>query len=214
MARSRASAKKAGTLFESQCAQYLTETLGTKVIRAPKNGAKDKGDIYGLEFQGSEVVMECKSPGRDVSWSLSGWWKETTKEMDNAETDLGILAVKRMGKSTEKSICIMDEERWERFNNGIHTPVVHKSIPNSTLGGVLDHDGVISVPRKGKQGLWIMTELSTVMNLFLHHMEYITVVLTEEQMNQYRQQHEIMVVSTDGQKIVLQMDSDMPVVGG
>ena len=206
MGRSRASAKKAGTLFESQCAQYFTETLGRKVIRAPKTGAKDKGDLYGLMFHDDEVVVECKSPGRDVSWSLSGWWNETIKEMDNAGTHIGILAVKRMSKPTNKAFCILDEERWDHFNAGIHTPVEHKSLANSELGKLVDEHTVISSPRRGKDGKWIVTDLETIMSIFAERTKHITVNITPEDLTKLIETGELIIRSTDGQSIQLLHD--------
>jgi len=49
MNRNRASAKKAGTAFETLVAGFLAERLGDdRIERRTKNGAKDRGDIAGV----------------------------------------------------------------------------------------------------------------------------------------------------------------------
>ena len=65
MARSRRSAKAAGARFERVVADYLAEVLDDdRIDRAPKAGAKDKGDIAGVRLNGHRVVIECKDVSR------------------------------------------------------------------------------------------------------------------------------------------------------
>ena len=63
MTRNRASAKKAGTAFETQVAEYLAMKLADiRIERRAKTGAKDRGDIAGVKtVAGGLVVIECKN---------------------------------------------------------------------------------------------------------------------------------------------------------
>jgi len=62
MVRNRASAKKAGTSFETLVAEYLAMKLcDIRIERRAKTGAKDRGDIAGvLTVAGGHVASECK----------------------------------------------------------------------------------------------------------------------------------------------------------
>jgi hypothetical protein len=50
--RSRASAKKAGSAFETLVANYLASTVDDRVERRTRNGGKDRGDLSGLRHMG------------------------------------------------------------------------------------------------------------------------------------------------------------------
>lgn len=61
MARSRASARAAGTRFERQIADYLADALDDdRIDRRVKTG----GDISGLRIHGQRLVAECKDSTR------------------------------------------------------------------------------------------------------------------------------------------------------
>ena len=79
MVRNRASAKKAGTSFETMVADYLAMKLADILIsRRVKMGAKDRGDIHGVKtVAGGHVVIECKNTARD---GLPQWIKEAEIE--------------------------------------------------------------------------------------------------------------------------------------
>jgi hypothetical protein len=93
--RNRASAKKAGTRFESLVVAYLRERLqDDRIERRAKAGAKDRGDVSGLRFGGSRVVAECK----DVrSMSLGAWVDEAEIEAGNDDALIGVVVHKRRG---------------------------------------------------------------------------------------------------------------------
>lgn len=62
MTRNHKSAKKAGTLMEQAVADYLSWALADgRIIRQPKHGAKDLGDIANIRFMGQIVCVECKN---------------------------------------------------------------------------------------------------------------------------------------------------------
>lgn len=98
MGRSRASAKKAGTTFETSIATYLREQLGDdRIERRARGGAKDRGDIGGVTTpHGGRVVIECKNVTRT---DLAGWINEAHIEAGNDSALVGIVVAKRVGKS-------------------------------------------------------------------------------------------------------------------
>jgi hypothetical protein len=96
MSRSRATAKQAGTKFESDVVRYLRERLGDdRIERRAKSGAKDRGDIAGVRTAlGERVVIECKDVAR---MDLSGWVNEADIERGNDDAAVGMVAHKRRG---------------------------------------------------------------------------------------------------------------------
>lgn len=92
MTRSRtlASAKQAGTRFETETAQVLG------VERRAKTGAKDTGDIGPLHtHDGTPIVVECKNTARP---DLSGWAKQGEREAHNYRPgSLWVIIHKRHG---------------------------------------------------------------------------------------------------------------------
>jgi hypothetical protein len=96
MTRSRATAKQAGTKFESDVVRYLRERLGDdRIERRAKSGAKDRGDIAGVRTAlGERVVIECKDVAR---LNLSGWVDEADIERANDDAAVGLVAHKRRG---------------------------------------------------------------------------------------------------------------------
>lgn len=95
MARSRASAKAAGSSFERLVADYLCEHVDDRIDRRAKTGAKDKGDIAGLRHMGERVVIECKNTSKI---SLGTWAAEAEVERGNDDAIAGVIAHKRHGK--------------------------------------------------------------------------------------------------------------------
>ena len=95
MARTRRSAKAAGARFERVVADYLAEELADdRIDRAPKAGAKDKGDIANVRMGDHKVVIECKDVAR---MDLPKWTREAQVEADNAGALVGIVVHKRHG---------------------------------------------------------------------------------------------------------------------
>jgi len=95
MGRSNASAKKAGSKFERDVADYLAEHVDDRIDRRVKTGAKDKGDIAGLRVHGERVVIECKDTARI---SLGTWANEAEQERVNDSALAAVIAHKRHGK--------------------------------------------------------------------------------------------------------------------
>ena len=96
MTRNRASAKKAGTAFETLVVGYLRNVLhDERIERRAKSGAKDRGDISGLIHMGGRIVVECKNTTRT---NLAGWATEAEVERGNDDAVAGIVVHKRHGK--------------------------------------------------------------------------------------------------------------------
>lgn len=95
MGRSRASARAAGTRFESSITAYLRKALGDERIeRRAKTGAKDRGDVTGVITRGLRVVIECKDVAR---LDLGGWVREAEVERGNDDAGIALVAHKRRG---------------------------------------------------------------------------------------------------------------------
>jgi hypothetical protein len=97
MTRNRASAKKAGTAFETLVADYLAVHVDDRVERRSRNGARDRGDISGLRHMGERVVVEAKDYGGRVEVGL--WLTEAEVERGNDDAVAGLVVAKRRGKS-------------------------------------------------------------------------------------------------------------------
>lgn len=98
--RNRASAKKAGSNFERQIADYLATHVDERIDRRVKNGAKDKGDISGLRHMGGRIVVECKNTTRIA---LADWVNQAEIERGNDDALAGIVIHKRHGVSAPES---------------------------------------------------------------------------------------------------------------
>ena len=204
MSRSRASAKKAGTQFETECSRFLSEKLKRKVTRMPKTGSLDKGDLYGLEIYGVPMVGECKSPGRTSSWSVSGWWKETEVEMDNFLTEYGILIIKRFQKSVSEAFCVVDNKMWEKINGSkYYAPECVKSIAHSKWGEFVDNHVVFSTPKRGVDGSWIICSLDTISTIIYGERYIPKIEITPETSDLLASGESVTVYDDRGVEIIL-----------
>lgn len=94
MTRSRASAKQAGTSFETLVTKYLAAELNDdRIERRARNGAKDRGDIGGLRHMGLRIIAECKDYGGSVK--VGEWLKEADIERGNDSAEVGLVVAKR-----------------------------------------------------------------------------------------------------------------------
>ena len=57
MSRTRASARKAGSAFESLVVAFLADHVDDRIERRARNGSKDRGDVSGLRHMGGRVVV-------------------------------------------------------------------------------------------------------------------------------------------------------------
>ena len=95
MARSRASAKAAGSKFERDIADHLAKLVDDRIDRRVKTGAKDRGDIGGVRVHGQRIVLECKNTSRI---NLGTWITEAHTEAGNDDALAGVIVHKRHGK--------------------------------------------------------------------------------------------------------------------
>jgi hypothetical protein len=95
MARSRRTARAAGTSFETWLVEYWREAFGTRQIeRRARKGIRDEGDIAGLNSHAGPVVVEAKNVSR---FNLSGWLQEAQIEASHADAAMGVVVAKRRG---------------------------------------------------------------------------------------------------------------------
>lgn len=98
MTRNRASARAAGTRFETLVVEFLSFRLADdRIERRSKNGAKDRGDVTGVRtIRGGRVVIECKDTARD---NLPGWIREAEIERGNDDATIGVVVHKKRGSA-------------------------------------------------------------------------------------------------------------------
>ena len=118
MARSRASAKKAGSTFERQIADHLADTVDDRIDRAVKRGALDQGDVAGLRFHGHKIAVEVKNTSKIT---LAAWAAEAEAERVNLGALAGMTIHKRHGvtapgkqwvtMTVDDLVALMREER-------------------------------------------------------------------------------------------------------
>ncbi|MBV6360481.1 hypothetical protein R2325_16640 [Mycobacteroides chelonae] len=95
MSRNRKSAKAAGAAFETLIANGLREALGDNNIqRAPRWGAKDKGDIINVRIDGHDLVIQTKDVAR---LDLPGGTGDAKVQAVNANALAGLFIHKRKG---------------------------------------------------------------------------------------------------------------------
>lgn len=97
MTRNRASAKKAGTRFETSIVGYLADQVDDRIERRARNGGKDRGDIGGVRAPGGgRIVLEAKNVTR---LNLAGWAAEAEVERGNDDALAGLIVHKRHGNA-------------------------------------------------------------------------------------------------------------------
>lgn len=106
MTRSRASAKQAGTRWESAIVDYLASRGWRHAERRAKTGALDKGDITGVPG----VVIEAKDVAKIT---LAEFLREAQVEAENAGALVGAAWIKRRGKASPgDAYVVMDGETF------------------------------------------------------------------------------------------------------
>lgn len=133
MARSRASARGAGSRMETLVVAHLRAGLARLpfaefITREPKAGAKDRGDIANVRLpDGSRLAIEVK----DVAKPLIGpWLKEAEVERVNAGAAAGCVIYKRHGfgeKSMDKQVVVMTLDDLVVILGGERSPEVNES---------------------------------------------------------------------------------------
>ncbi|MGW3545878.1 hypothetical protein ACWDNI_35795 [Nocardia niigatensis] len=124
MTRSRASARKAGTAFETLIANYLAYHLDDRIERRARTGAKDRGDIAGLRGAcAARIVVECKDYGGRI---LAGeWLGEAETERGNDDAAAGIVIAKRRGTTDPGAqFVLMTVRDYVAISSGRRPPEV------------------------------------------------------------------------------------------
>lgn len=96
--------KQKGTAFESAIVEYLQDKLNDENIeRRALNGTCDRGDISGVTFCGSRMVLECKNENR---MRLAEYIREAETEAtnDNAHYYAVIHKKRGVGISTPQTV--------------------------------------------------------------------------------------------------------------
>ena len=116
MSRNRASAKKAGTAFETLIAEYLRKHVDERIERRRLSGNKDRGDISGLRHTCQPLAVECKNTTRT---NLAGWVAEADIARGNSDSLAGVVISKRHGKGAAKDQWVhMTLEEFVAILNG------------------------------------------------------------------------------------------------
>jgi hypothetical protein len=105
MTRSRASARKAGTAFETLVASYLAGHVDDRIERRTRNGSRDRGDVSGLRHMTGRVDVECKDFGGQLR--VGEWLTEAEIERLNDDATVGLTVAKRRGKGQPGDQIVM-----------------------------------------------------------------------------------------------------------
>lgn len=208
MARSRASSKKAGTAFETECAKYFTHHLGIPAKRAPKNGAKDEGDIYGVLYRGDKVVIECKSPGKNSSLSIPAWWSETLSEIENLDGAItGVLVVKKYGKSVSHSYCIVDENHWNILDaeKVLGKPHSMRTSRFKEWQESLRSGNPVKTKKVGLDEFWYIFTLEDAVKLFDAVEDLKTIYMSKDNIRELQENNSLILSDVSGENIVVKM---------
>jgi hypothetical protein len=109
MSRSRATARQAGTKWESRIVDHLVAAGWPHAERRRLGGNRDRGDIAGVPG----VVIEAKDTNE---YRLAEALNEANKERDNDGAAYGVAWFHRHGKSTAaEGYVVMDGESFTRL---------------------------------------------------------------------------------------------------
>lgn len=120
--RSRASAKAAGTRFETSIGTYLHEHVSSFIERRRQGGSTDRGDLAGIRTVGGHrVVLEAKDYGGRM---LAGpWCNEAELERGNDDALVGVVAVKRRGTTHPgDQFILMTVDDFAALLTGVRPP--------------------------------------------------------------------------------------------
>ena len=104
MTRTRATARQAGTAFETLIANHLATVIDDRIERRTLGGSRDRGDIAGVRLaDGRRVVLECKDWSGRID--AATWVREAQLEASNDAAAAGVVIAKRRGTTRP-------EEQW------------------------------------------------------------------------------------------------------
>lgn len=109
MSRSRATAKKAGTSWETEIVRTLVENDWPHAERRRLSGSFDRGDIAG-------VVGVCIEAKNTAKVELAAFLDEAKTEGANARAAVSAAWIKRRGRSTAADgFVLMDGDTFMRL---------------------------------------------------------------------------------------------------
>lgn len=110
--RSARTAKAAGSRFEQEVADLMAERLeDDRIVRMPKHGNRDRGDISGVRLRGERYVIEAKNC-RD--FELSDWVNQAEREAGNDDAAFWAVVHKRKQHGAEGAYVTMTADQWLR----------------------------------------------------------------------------------------------------
>lgn len=83
--------KAKGTAAEVAIRDYIRAAGWIHCERLPTEGAKDRGDLTGIDPRLVVEIKNCKT------MDLGGWLRETAAEVANARAEIGVVWHKRRG---------------------------------------------------------------------------------------------------------------------
>lgn len=155
--------KRKGTLYESQCRDYLRERLPwLDIDRRILHGNKDTGDINGLFLdvphdKPVRIVMECKNTPQALNLPL--YLRQTRQEaVNDGIGSIGVLTSKRRYLHTyEQPVIVRNEDCWIFGNSlrGVVVPLIKAVSKNEIYEHALRRLAVdSSVTGKGYRWYW------------------------------------------------------------
>lgn len=133
--RSRASAREAGTKFETAQVDWLAARLDDdRIERRAKNGTKDRGDIGAVRtVNGTKVVIECKNV---TKLALAGWIAEAEVERGNDDAGVAVVMHKRHGngKPAEQYVTMTAENFARLLEGGVYERHIVVADPHTIRG--------------------------------------------------------------------------------
>lgn len=177
----------------------LTRRLGSQ-------GAYDKGDIEGVTVGGEPVAIECKSPGKESQWSISGWWKETVRESHHVGSGLGFLVVKVYGKSADHALVITDLATAKECNLTDRLDYRYVDVVKRVDrwkdavadGGVI---GLCDTPSAS----WVMMRLDDFARDCCDKAPVATIILDDEAWEELQSRHYVTVVAATGEHVRVEL---------
>ena len=105
-ARSRASAKAAGSKHARVISDYFKKHVSRFIDKMPQYGARDRGDVLNVEtFNELAVAVECKDYGGRLE--AGTWLGEAEVERINLGAVAGVVVAKRRGVTAPGSQIVL-----------------------------------------------------------------------------------------------------------
>lgn len=104
MSRARAT----GTNWESRCAAYYSQVLGTPVRRLAQHGVLDIGDLEGIYLHAAESKAHRR-------WDVLEWVRQARREAENKDVPFHVVLAKRPHIKTPECLAVSTIENHARL---------------------------------------------------------------------------------------------------